>query len=54
MTFTCKNDLREVPINKGNPNFMYTKKCDLKKINFKQKTSLKNGIINLIKWQKKK
>ncbi len=41
-------------INKGNPNFMYTKKCDLKKINFKQKTSLKNGIIKYIKWQKKK
>ena len=41
-------------INKGNPNFMYTKKCDLKEINFKQKTSLKNGIINYIKWQKKK
>mgnify|MGYP003994898241 FL=1 len=41
-------------VNKGNPNFMYMKKCDLKKINFKQKISLKDGLKKYIRWQKKK
>ena len=41
-------------VNKGNPNFMYTKKCDLNIIKYKQKITLKSGIINYIKWQKKK
>ena len=39
--------------NKGNPDFMFTKKCDLKKINYKQKVKLTYGIKKYIKWEKK-
>ncbi len=39
--------------NKGNPDFMFTKKCDLKKINYKQKVKLVDGIKKYIKWEKK-
>lgn len=39
--------------NRGNPDFMYTKKCDLKIIKYKQKTKLMDGIRSYIKWKKK-
>lgn len=40
--------------NEGNPNFMYMKNCDLKKINYKQKVKLIDGIKSYIRWQRKK
>ena len=40
--------------NKGNPNFMFMKNCDLKKINYKQKVKIVDGIKSYIKWQKRK
>ena len=39
--------------NKGNPDFMFTKKCDLKNIDYKQKVKLIDGIKSYIKWEKK-
>ena len=39
--------------NKGNPNYMFIKNCDLKLIKFKQKIDLTYGIKKYIKWVKK-